>query len=78
MTASIRHAGFLMREDAMQSMIRTRGATLAGLLVLALAALTPSLAEAKPEAGARRGFRLFARPLGHHDQPGLLRSDEYR
>jgi len=48
----------------MQSVIRSRGAKLAGLLVLALAALTPTLAEAKPEAGAKRGFRLFARPLG--------------
>jgi hypothetical protein len=48
----------------MQSTFRTRGATLAGLLVLAMAALTPSLAEAKPEPGAKRGFRLFARPLG--------------
>ena len=48
----------------MHSRFRTRGATLAGLLMLALAALTPSLAEAKPEPGAKRGFRLFARPLG--------------
>ena len=48
----------------MHSTFRTRGATLAGLLVLAMAALTPSLAEAKPEPGAKRGFRLFARPLG--------------
>ncbi|MGE0354327.1 MAG: hypothetical protein AB7Q69_14010, partial [Gemmatimonadales bacterium] len=39
---------------------------LAGLLALAIAALTPTVAAAKPEPGAqaRRGFRLFARPLG--------------
>ena len=38
---------------------------LAGLLALALAALTPTAASAKPEPGARgRGFRLFARSLG--------------
>jgi hypothetical protein len=38
---------------------------LAGLLAVALAAMTPTAASAKPEPGARgRGFRLFARSLG--------------
>lgn len=36
----------------------------AGLLALALGALAPSSAEAKPQPGARRGFRLLARTLG--------------
>jgi len=46
----------------MHSLFRTRGAILAGLLVLALASLTPALASAKPEPGAKkpRGFRLLA------------------
>lgn len=36
-----------------------------GLLALALAALLPVVAQARPEPGARsRGFRLFARSLG--------------
>ena len=47
----------------MHSRLRTSGLA-AGLLVLALAALTPTLAEAGPEPGAKRGFRLFARALG--------------
>ena len=38
---------------------------LAGLLAIALALVTPTLASAKPQPGAKgRGFRLFARPLG--------------
>ncbi|HEX6643367.1 MAG TPA: T9SS type A sorting domain-containing protein [Gemmatimonadales bacterium] len=38
---------------------------LAGLLALAVAAVTPSTASAGPEPGAKpRGFRLFARSLG--------------
>ncbi|HEU4698969.1 MAG TPA: hypothetical protein VFS40_07310 [Gemmatimonadales bacterium] len=50
----------------MQFMTRTRGSVLAGLVVLALAALVPAVAGAKPQPGAqpRHGFRLFARPLG--------------
>ena len=49
----------------MHSLFRKKGVILAGLLALAIAALTPSVASAKPEPGARpRGFRLFARPLG--------------
>ena len=36
-----------------------------GLLALVLALVTPTLASAKPQPGAKgRGFRLFARPLG--------------
>ncbi len=41
-----------------------RGAVASGLLLLTLAALTPTSAAARPELGAKRGFRLFARPLG--------------
>ncbi|MEP7325239.1 MAG: hypothetical protein ABI836_04750, partial [Gemmatimonadota bacterium] len=38
---------------------------LIGLLALVLAAVTPTLASAKPEPGVRgRGFRLFSRTLG--------------
>jgi hypothetical protein len=38
---------------------------LAGLLALAIAAVTPSVAEAKPEPGVKsRGFRLFAKSTG--------------
>jgi hypothetical protein len=49
----------------MHSLFGKRGVMLAGLLALALAALTPTAASAKPEPGARgRGFRLFARSLG--------------
>lgn len=49
----------------MHSTFGKRGVMLAGLLALALAALTPTAASAKPEPGARgRGFRLFARSLG--------------
>ena len=50
----------------MHSLFGKRGVLLAGLLVTALAAMTPSSAAAKPEPGATkpRGFRLFARSLG--------------
>jgi hypothetical protein len=49
----------------MHSLFGKRGVLLAGLLAVALAALTPTAASAKPEPGARgRGFRLFARSLG--------------
>jgi hypothetical protein len=49
----------------MHSLFRKRGAILTGLLALILAAVTPTLASAKPEPGAKgRGFRMFARPLG--------------
>ena len=49
----------------MHSLFRKRGAILTGLLALVLAAVTPTLASAKPEPGAKgRGFRMFARPLG--------------
>ena len=50
----------------MHSLFGKRGVLLAGLLVTALAAMTPSTAAAKPEPGANkpRGFRLFARSLG--------------
>jgi hypothetical protein len=49
----------------MHSLFGKRGVMLAGLLALALAALTPTAASAKPEPGARgRGFRLFSKSLG--------------
>jgi len=50
----------------MHSPFRKRGVILAGLLALALAAVTPAVATAKPEPGAKGkgGFRLFARSLG--------------
>lgn len=49
----------------MHSPFRKKGLMLAGLLALALAAVTPTIAAAKPEPGAKsRGFRLFARSLG--------------
>ena len=49
----------------MHSLFGKRGVLLAGLLALAVTALAPSIAEAKPEPGAKpRGFRLFARSLG--------------
>jgi len=49
----------------MHPLFGKRGVMLAGLLALALAALTPTAASARPEPGARgRGFRLFARSLG--------------
>jgi hypothetical protein len=49
----------------MHSPFRKRGLILAGLLALALAAVTPMIASATPEPGAKpRGFRLFARSLG--------------
>ena len=49
----------------MHSLFGKRGVLLAGLLALAVSALAPSIAEAKPEPGAKpRGFRLFARSLG--------------
>lgn len=50
----------------MHSPFRTKGVILAGLLALALAAVTPTFAAAKPEPGAKkpRGFRLLAAPLG--------------
>ncbi len=49
----------------MHSLFGKRGVMLAGLLAVALAAMTPTAASAKPEPGARgRGFRLFARSLG--------------
>jgi hypothetical protein len=54
----------ILGEDAMHSFLRKRN--VAGLLLLALAlgALTPVVAAAKPRPGASRGFRLFARSLG--------------
>jgi len=60
------HVFFFLKEDAMHANFRSRGAALAGLFALALAAVAPSVASAKPSPGAqpRRGFRLFARPLG--------------
>ena len=49
----------------MHSPFRKRGLILAGLLALALAAVTPVVASASPEPGVKpRGFRLFARSLG--------------
>ena len=49
----------------MHSRFGKRGALFAGLLVLAIAAMTPAVAMARPEPGAKpRGFRLFARSLG--------------
>jgi len=50
----------------MHSTFRKRGVILAGLLAMALAAVTPAVATAKPEPGAKGkgGFRLFARSLG--------------
>lgn len=51
----------------MHSPFRKRGVILAGLLALALAAVTPTPGWAKPEPGAKkptRGFRLFSAPLG--------------
>ncbi|HET9295105.1 MAG TPA: hypothetical protein VFO06_12485, partial [Gemmatimonadales bacterium] len=49
----------------MHSPFRKRGLILAGLLALALAAVTPIVASASPEPGVKpRGFRLFARSLG--------------
>jgi hypothetical protein len=49
----------------MHSPFCKRGVILAGLLALALAAVTPATATAKPEPGAKaKGFRLFARSLG--------------
>lgn len=50
----------------MHSPFRTKGVIVAGLLALALAAVTPTFAAAKPEPGAKkpRGFRLLAAPLG--------------
>lgn len=48
----------------MHSLFRTRGALLACLAALSLAALVPSVAAAKPEPGKKKGFRLFAAALG--------------
>jgi hypothetical protein len=49
----------------MKVLLRSRSLAAGGLLALALAALIPATAAAKPEPGARpRGFRLFARTLG--------------
>jgi hypothetical protein len=49
----------------MHSLFGKRGVVLAGLLAIAMGALAPSTAEAKPDpAGKSRGFRLFARSLG--------------
>ncbi len=49
----------------MHSRFGKRGALVAGLLALAIAAMTPSVAAARPEPGVKpRGFRLFARSLG--------------
>jgi hypothetical protein len=49
----------------MKVLLRSRSLAAGGLLALALAALIPATAAAKPEPGARpRGFRLFARSLG--------------
>ena len=50
----------------MHQLPRMRIALLTGLVALAVTVLAPSLALAKPEAGAprARGFRLFARSLG--------------
>ncbi len=50
----------------MHSPFRKRGVILAGLLALALAAVTPTVAVAKPEPGAKKakGFRLLAGALG--------------
>jgi hypothetical protein len=49
----------------MKVLLRSRSLAAGGLLALALAALIPATALAKPEPGARpRGFRLFARTLG--------------
>ena len=49
----------------MKVLLRSRSLAAGGLLALALAALIPATAMAKPEPGARpRGFRLFARTLG--------------
>ena len=49
----------------MHPLFGKRGVMLAGLLALALAAMTPTAASARPEPGVRgRGFRLFARSLG--------------
>ena len=49
----------------MHSRFGKRGALFAGLLALAIAAVTPSVAAARPEPGVKpRGFRLFARSLG--------------
>lgn len=50
----------------MHSPFRKRGVILAGLLALALAAVTPTVAAAKPEPGAKKakGFRLLAGALG--------------
>lgn len=49
----------------MKVLYRSRSLAAGGLLALALAALIPATAAAKPEPGARpRGFRLFARTLG--------------
>ena len=49
----------------MKVLLRSRSLAAGGLLALALAALIPGTADAKPEPGARpRGFRLFARSLG--------------
>lgn len=49
----------------MKVLFRSRSLAAGGLLALALAALVPASAAAKPEPGAKpRGFRLFARTLG--------------
>ena len=49
----------------MHSLFGKRGVLLGGLLALAVAAVTPSMASAVPEPGAKpRGFRLFARSTG--------------
>lgn len=50
----------------MHSPFRKRGAILAGLLALVLAAALPTQAMAGPEPGVKkgRGFRLFAGSLG--------------
>ncbi len=49
----------------MRALYRSRSLAAGGLLALALAALVPAVASAKPQPGARpRGFRLFARSLG--------------
>src|SRR5690242_17187039 len=55
-----------LREDAMHSFLRTRSVVTLGLLAVALGALTPQVANAKPRPGkgASHGFRLFARSLG--------------
>lgn len=48
----------------MHPLFGKRGVMLAGLFAVGLAAVTPTVASAKPEPGARRNFRLFSGSLG--------------